>query len=189
MQTAEEALKTLEVTLEKYRKNKTMVSPEDLKGKYKTSFQKLKEQLKSEAEDFIRAYCFHGMTVRKDDSDSFVAGCQEVWSKAGFPKESGRAIFKDFDLGKLKSIAEAYRDMVQKNYVEYFNRHICLYAYGQCFAEENPDNPLIYNDLVDKFWEEETGTWIDKEKPPGDAILIFVGGKKDERGNKRTLQG
>ena len=55
---------------------------------------------------------------------------------------------------------------------------MCLYTWGQCYAEESTATPLIYNDLVDKFWDEATGEWIDREKPPGAAILIFISEKE-----------
>ena len=68
-------------------------------------------------------------------------------------------------------------------YKAYFDRHTCLYAAGPSWDPDNPQPPLIYNDIVDKFYDEATGGWISKEKPPGAAILIFI---KSE--NKTTEQ-
>ena len=42
MERTREIFQGLEVTIEKYRLNKTKVSPEDLNGRYKDSFEKLK---------------------------------------------------------------------------------------------------------------------------------------------------
>ena len=79
---------------------------------------------------------------------------------------------------EIKKIAADWRREVEGIWTEYFNKHVCLYTWGQCYAEESTATPLIYNDLVDKFWDEVTGAWIEKEKPPGDAILIFI--KKEQ---------
>ena len=56
MEKAAEALKKLTITLEKYRKNKTMVSPADLAGKYKAPFEKLKKQLNDEVAEYMILY-------------------------------------------------------------------------------------------------------------------------------------
>ena len=45
MKKTEQSLKKLEKTLERYQKNKTLVSPEDLKGRYRVPIRKLQEQL------------------------------------------------------------------------------------------------------------------------------------------------
>lgn len=63
---ADEALKKAALTLEKYRKNKTLVAPEDLKGKYKVPFQKLKHQLAEELGEYLRQYCLAGFIIQKE---------------------------------------------------------------------------------------------------------------------------
>ena len=42
----------------------------------------------------------------------------------------------------------------------YFDRHTCLYAAGPSWDPDNPQPPLIYNDIVDKFYDEAAGGWI-----------------------------
>ena len=177
MENADEALKTVALTLEKYKKNKTMVSPEDLKGKYKVPFEKLVSQLQEELSDYVSSCCFHGLIIRKCDEPEFMKEIHQTLEDFGVSKAVGCAAFKNFDLEEVKRIAEEARQRVYQIWKAYFNRHTCLYAYGQCFAEDNPHTPLIYNKLVDKFWDEHTKMWISREKPEGDAILIFIGGE------------
>lgn len=173
MKNAEEALKTAGEILERYRKNKTMVSPEDLRGKYKSAFEKLKNELRDALSDYLKAYCLEGITVKQDDGAEFIEACNRSFIDSGIGKAVGIAAFKSFDLAEVQRIAEAHRKKIMELWEPYFHKHTCIYAYGQCFAED-PDNPLIYNDLVDMFWDEAAGGWIKKEKPAGDAILIFI---------------
>ena len=177
MENTDEALKTVALTLEKYKKNKTMVPPEDLKGKYKVPFENLVNQLREELSDFVSAYCFHGLIIRKCDEPELMKEINQAFEDSGVGKAIGCAAFKNFDLEEVKRIAEETRQRVYQIWKAYFHRHTCLYAYGQCFAEDKPHTPLIYNKLVDKFWDEQTEMWIHREKPEGDAILIFIGGE------------
>lgn len=174
MERAQEALKALESTLEKYRKNKTNVSPEDLAGKYRVSFQKLKEKLKAETESYLAAYCFSGFRIRQDDSGDLLAAINRSIQESQVAKRACRAVFRNFSLQEVQEIAAEQRQRIAELYAGYFGRHICLYAAGPCWDMENPQNPLIYNDLVDKFWDDGAGEWISREKPPGAAVLIFI---------------
>lgn len=174
MENLDEALKTLGLTLEKYRKNKTMVSPADLEGKYKIPFQKLKQQLKSELEAYLKAFCLEDIVIRADDGEEIIKAINKAFKDNGIERRVGRAAFKNFDLTEVVEIAKEHKERLWQIYAPYFHKHDCLYVAGCCFQEDNPQTPLIYNDLVDKFYNEDTEEWIKKEKPPGDAILIFL---------------
>lgn len=174
MEKAQEALKTLESTLEKYRLNKTKVSPADLEGKYKVSFQKLKQKLKGEVEAYLKEYCLSGFRILGSDSGELVAAINRSFQDGQIGKRAGRAVFRNFSIDEVQEIAREQRQKVQELYAGYFNQHICLYADEPCWDEKAPRNPFIYNDLVDKFWDEDAGEWISREKPPGAAILIFI---------------
>lgn len=150
-------------------------------GKYKKPFEKLKQQLKEELEEYLRLFALDGLQFRDDDEGrQLVDEINRAFREGQIGKRVGRAAFREFDLEKIKQIAQEHRQKVEGIYKAYFDRHTCLYAAGPCWAEDNPETPLIYNDLVDKFWSEETGEWITREKPPGDAILIFIKGDKPD---------
>lgn len=180
MEKTQESLKILESTLEKYRLNKTKVSPEDLNGRYKASFQKLKEKLKVEVESYLAEYCLSGFRILQSDSGELMEAINKSIRESQVGKRAGRAVFRNFSLQELREIANEQRQKIHKLYAEYFNRHTCLYAAGPCWDEKNPQNPFIYNDLVDMFWDEGSGGWISREKPPGDAILIFIQPKEEK---------
>lgn len=175
MKNAAEALKTAELTLKKYKKNKTLVPEADLRGKYKIPFQKLKHQLADELIEYLKAYCLSDLLIR-EPKDKLVERINQSFIQDNIGKRVGRAAFKDFDIEEVKRVAEEWKSTVYWIWTEYFNEHTCVYTYGQCYAEDDPGTPLIYNDLVDKFWDEDTKRWIVREKPPGDAILIFISG-------------
>lgn len=63
MEKTEQSLKKLTKTLERYQKNKTLVSPDLLEGVYRIPFFKLKLQLAKETTDYVRNYCYEGLKV------------------------------------------------------------------------------------------------------------------------------
>lgn len=178
MEKAAEILEKAAVSLEKYKKNKTLVSPEDLVGKYKAPFQKLKAQLKDELSEYLKAYSLEQLIVKKDGSGHFeelMETVNRIFSESGIGKQVGRAAFRDFDLEQVKRLAEDLRSRIyDEAWVPYFQKYTCVYATGECFAEDNPQSPRIYNSLVDKFWSEAAGEWIADEAAKAPAVLIYV---------------
>ena len=153
-------------------------------GKYKKPFEKLKQQLKEELEEYLRLFILDGLQIWDDDEGQrLIDEINQAFKEAQIGKQVGRAAFREFDLEKIKRIAEEHRQRVQGIYKAYFDRHTCLYAAGPSWDPDDPQPPLIYNDIVDKFYDKAAGGWISKEKPPGAAILIFI---KSE--NKTTEQ-
>lgn len=110
MKNPDEALKKAELTLEKYKKNKTLVSPEDLAGKYKVSFQNLKNELADDLKTFIRAYCFIGIRI-KDKDDPIVQRIQKSFDDNQIGKRVSHAAFTNFDMEEVKRIvSEQYKE-------------------------------------------------------------------------------
>lgn len=180
MQNADEALKTVAITLEKYRKNKTLVPPEDLAGKYKVPFQKLKAQLHDELIVYIKAYSLGELVIRRDKDgkfDALVRMVDKLYEDGRYKTRFGKAAFKEFDLEAIKRIAEELRIQIYNEaWIPYFEMHTCLFATAECFSEDDPHIPRVYNSLVDKFYVQETGEWIEDEESKKPALLIFVGG-------------
>lgn len=175
MEKSSKSLEKTAETLDRYRKNKTLVPPEELAGKYKKSFQKLSKQLKRELEEYLSLFILDGIKIIDNDEGHQVAEqINQAWKQAGIEQQIKRAAFLEFDLEKIKRIAKEQRQRVMGIYKAYFERHTCLYAAGPSWDTDNPQPPLIYNDIVDKFYDEATGGWISKNKPPGAAILIFI---------------
>lgn len=122
MKKPEERLKTAVLTFEKYQKNKTMVPMEDLKGKYRVPYQKLKKQLADEVEAYIKAYCFGDMIVQYDDAGVFVEKVETLYQEQQFGKRIGAAVFKHLDLDEMQALVDELRTMVWPLYEEYLNQ-------------------------------------------------------------------
>lgn len=180
MEEARKALEILEPTLRRYRENKTKVPKADLDGKYRDAFQKLKGRLKEETEDYLRAVLLSGFQVLKSDGDGLVDAIERSIAENQIPRRAGRAVFRNFSLQELQEIAWEQRQRIQELYDAYFRRHICLYVTESSLAPDSPQPPLIYNDIVDKFWDDGAGEWTSREKPSGDAVLIFIRQKEKE---------
>lgn len=180
MQNADETLKTLASTLDKYRKNKTLVPPEDLEGKYKVPFQKLKTQLHNELVDFIVSYSLGGLAVYEDaDFDVFVRAVNGLYDSGNYKQQFGQAAFRDFDIDAVKRLAEELRLRIYNEaWVPYFQAHICLFVTAECLYKDSVSVPRIYNNLVNRFFDPETGKWTEDGASEKPALLIFVGGKK-----------
>ena len=123
MEKTEQSLKKLEKTLERYRKNKTLVSPEDLKGRYRVPFRKLQEQLVSELIGYVIFYCYGGLKVFQSESQELEQQFQEELKRSGIEKELKKAAFEEYDLQKIQQIAEQHRKQTLKIYDAYFQSH------------------------------------------------------------------
>ena len=178
MEKAAEALKKLTATLEKYRKNKTMVKPEDLAGKYKAPFEKLKAQLKDELSEYLTIYSLEGLPLIQDNEgryEEFEAAADQILKSPELGRQAGKAVFQEYDLDKVKKYAEDLRTRIYNEaWLPYFERHTCLYTTKECFAAENPQSPRIYNSLVDKFYQEETGEWKADPAAGKPVVLIYI---------------
>ena len=177
MEKSTELLKKAAATLEKYKKNKTLVSPEDLAGKYKVPFQKLKAQLKKELSEYLKTYSLEGLAIRDDNSvafKEFTAAVERIFSDRNIGRQVGKAVFKEFDIEKVKQCAEALKVRVHNEaWIPYFDKFCCLYVTEECLVPENPQTPQIYNSLVDKFWDEDIKEWIGDEVIKNPVFLIY----------------
>ena len=178
MEKATEILEKTAVLLEKYKKNKTLVSPADLAGKYKVPFEQLKAQLKEALETYLRVYSLEQLELATDNQghlEEFAETVNRIFSESGMGKRVGRAALKEFDLEQVKLLAEELRIRIYNEaWVPYFQRHTCLYITDECLADDNPQTPRIYNSLVDKFLNEESGEWTTDEVAKQSVILIYI---------------
>lgn len=177
MEKSTELLKKAAATLEKYKKNKTLVSPEDLAGKYKVPFGKLKAQLKKELSDYLIVYSLESLAIRNDNStafNEFTAAVERIFSDRNIGRQVGKAAFKEFDIEKVKQCAEALRIRIHNEaWIPYFDKFDCLYVTEECLAAEDPQIPRIYNSLVDKFWDEDIKEYISDEAVKNPVFLIY----------------
>lgn len=175
MEKSTELLKKVAGTLEKYKKNKTLVSPEDLAGKYKVPFQKLTEQLKKELSDYLKTYSLEDLELAEGEAlQEFIKTAEQIFETTDIGKQAGHAAFEEFDIEKVKQCAEALRIQIYNEaWIPYFDKFCCLYVTEECMVPDNPQTPQIYNSLVDKFWDENIKEWIRNEAAKVPAILIY----------------
>ena len=172
---AAQALERAGRTLENYKKNLAAVSPEDLAGKYRKAFLRQRQKLKDELEEYLNAFVLEGVRIPDDEEGRGVAdSITQALRSGGAGKKAGQAAFQELDLGKVVRIAQEQREMVWEVYGAYLARHTCLYAAGSSWDPDDPQPPLIYNNILDKFYNAETGRWERREKPPGAAVLLFL---------------
>lgn len=129
-----------------------------------------------ELEEYLKAYTLEGLVFIQDESgafEEFAEAVSQEHKNAGVGKAVGRAAFRDFDLQQIQEIARQQRENILKLYKPYFDRYTCLYCIGECFNENNPQTPRIYNSLVDKFYDDTTGEWIKADRTEN-AILIYI---------------
>lgn len=176
MDKVDELLQKVETSLAKYRKNKTLVSPEDLAGKYKVPFEKLREQLRDELADYVRACALKDLVLVRDEHfEAFSEAVSQIWKESDMGKRIGKAAFKDMDLEEIKKQADEFREQVKREaWIPYFNKHTCLRATAECLAEDGNAVPKIYNTLVDKFWDDQAKDWVKDECDFEPALLIYI---------------
>lgn len=190
-----EKAESIEVLLARLKLNKEKVSLEVLKKKYKAGYEKLTEQIKEQAIEIIRPIAteppewLKDCKIKQEYMDELVAAFDKVYEAEGCAKKIGTALYKHYSIEEARKIAEEINQQYREEILKIFHQKTCLYAAGPCWVEDNPETPLIYNDLVDKFWSEETGEWITREKPSGDAILIFIKGDKPKEGGDDNGSG
>lgn len=100
-------------------------------GKYKKPFERLKQQLKEELEEYLRLFILEDLKIiDNDEGQKLIAEINQAWQQAEAGRRIGRAAFREFDLGQIQKIAQEHRQKVQEIYEAYFDRHTCLYAAG-----------------------------------------------------------
>lgn len=148
-----EALDKLVATLEKYKKNSTLVSPEDLAGKYKVPYEKLRKELHDDLLFYLQTVAFEQIVVLAEDAQWFVAKFNHLYRSLRISERIYKAAYKNYDLEAVKVVACELREAVLRLYREYMVKHTCLYAKASCFDAEKPQQPLVYNDVLNKVYE------------------------------------
>lgn len=182
-----EQAEKLTVLLEKYRKNRENVPLEVLQTKYKDAYEKLKAEIKTEAQALTRPIAMkmpqwlEGQPIKQEYAEEMAGAFNQLYEAGGYAKKIGQALYKHYSITEALQIAGEVNGKYQEALLKIFHQKTCLYTTAENWDPENPVTPRIYNDLVDKFWDEEKGEWITAEKPPGNALLLFITGDKPQK--------
>ena len=97
-----------------YKKNKTSILPEDLNGKYRAAFEKLKDDMRDLIDAYLREVIFSGLPaqVRQD----VYTEIQSDIYKQHLGRKAGRAVFIYYDFDELEKIALEEKQRVQMIY-------------------------------------------------------------------------
>lgn len=147
-----EALKILEETLSKYKKNRTLVPEADLKGKYKIPFERLKDQLKADLEKFL-ADTLKDIVVFSDDSGDFIREVQTLYDRE-VARQISEAAYLHCSIAEVEGIAVAFRRSVIELYRRYWLDHIGLLAEPECFSAVHPHKPLWFDRIYGRILKE-----------------------------------
>lgn len=183
-----EQAEKLAALLQKLKANKEKVPLDVLKTKYKAAYEQLCQEIKETAQNYLKE-----KTIRTPDflqgikaRNKYIDELAEIWNQlyegGGYPKKIGNALYKNYSIAEAEALAEEVNKSFQEKALKYFHSKTCLYATAECFDLEDTKTPKIYNDLIDKFWDEETKTWREpRDDERQNALLIFVGDKKEEK--------
>ena len=179
-----EKAEKLESYLEKLRKNKEKIPVDVLKTRYKTAYEQLTGDIKTEAVAFLKPIATRPPEWLKDckikaEYVKELAGTfNRLYEEGGYAKKIGAALYKRYSFQEAAKIAREINGKYLQELTKIFHQKTCLYTTAENWDPDNPVTPRIYNDLVDKFWKEETGEWITEDKPEVPALLIFITGDK-----------
>lgn len=184
----EEKLKEL---LEKLRRNKENVPLPLLKTKYKAAYEKLVGDVKAEAKAYALPIAsrlpgwISGRPVRGVYARRVCEEFNQIYTDGDYAHRIGQALYKRYSADEVRQLAEEINRSLQAALNKIFDEATCLYTTAENWDPENPVIPKIYNDLVDKFYDEEEKQWRDPQ--PGekkDALLIFIKGNKERGGQE-----
>lgn len=185
----------LEEMLDKLRRNKEKIPLDVLKTRYKAAYEKLVEDIKAEARAYFLPIAaqlpgwLKGRPIKEAYADEIAVAFNQIYSEGKYAHRIGQALYKRYSTGEVRQLAEEINRSFQAAMDDIFNRATCLYTTAENWNPENPVIPKIYNDLVDKFYDDEAGGWRDPK--PGEhenALLIFIKGNKEKGGQDHEAE-
>ena len=186
-----EQAEKLRELLEKLRRNKEKVPLPVLKTKYKAAYEKLLEDIKTEAKAYALPIAtrlpgwISGRPVKEEYAERIGEEFNRIYAEGDYAHRIGQALYKRYSADEVRQLAEEINRSLQAAVKKIFDEATCLYTTAENWNPENPVIPKIYNDLVDKFYDETIKQWRDPQ--PGekkDALLIFIKGDKEKGGQE-----
>lgn len=101
--------------LEKLKKNEANVSRADLEGRYRKSYQKLKGDIKAEAEKILEDWLIDGLLISDDESGrATLSRIQGFLAEEDAGRELGRILFSECSIEKFMGAVSELRREVHK---------------------------------------------------------------------------
>lgn len=100
--------------LERLKKNEANVSRADLEGRYRKSYQKLKGDIKAEAEKILEDWLIDGLLISDDESGrAALSRIQGFLAEEDAGRELGRILFSEYSVDKFYQAVSELRREVQ----------------------------------------------------------------------------
>lgn len=100
--------------LERLKKNEANVSRADLEGRYRKSYQKLKGDIKAEAEKILEDWLIDGLLISDDEAGrAALSRIQGFLAEEDAGRELGRILFSEYSVDKFYQAVSELRREVQ----------------------------------------------------------------------------
>lgn len=104
--------KDLALLIRKYKNNKQKVSPEDLKGKYKAAFDKLKTEIHDLAGEYLWDIVFGDMEDTRVEPELFKM-IEDYVEKSNINYYAGMSAFSKYDVDAIESLGLRFKKEVE----------------------------------------------------------------------------
>ncbi|MDD3251784.1 MAG: hypothetical protein PHV18_04395 [Lachnospiraceae bacterium] len=163
-------MEKLTESLEKLRKNKENVPLEILETRYKDGYGKLKSQIKELLQNVVTPTAAQtpewmaGRHVyKKEYADEMIKIFREVYAAGNYARRLGDAAYKHYSIPEVLSLAREINAEYDRRLLQFFHTRTCLYVTEECCRRDDPQIPGIYNDFVEKFYDEQQQKWTESE--------------------------
>lgn len=184
-------MEKLMASLEKLRRNKENVPLDILETRYKTGYEKLKAQIKEELKNVVVPIAAKSPewlgdrhAYKKEHAEKMIEIFHEIYTAGHYARRMGDAVYKHYSVAEAKTLAKEINEEYSKKLLEFFHEQTCLYATIDCFNQEDPRSLRIYNDFVDKFWDEGQGKWIEPAPENRQPAILIVAKEENEDGKE-----
>lgn len=150
------SFENLQKLVAKCKKNRESVKEEDLKGKYRKSYQNLIDSICKEAEELFPQLLLSVFLVKPEDcnilSDGILSSVESA-KKKRYPQMLGNALIKYCDMELFCAYIELLQcEIVEKSYVDYWVSHI---------TQREGD---AYNSIIDMKYDPDASVWGTPER-------------------------
>ena len=160
--------------LGKLKRNETQMDAAQ-RERYKKPLRKLKEQIREDATETMKAFLVMGCRFLKADSGEEMPAFQEragaiidAAAEEGDFKKASRILFKEYDTDKfLEALCPLHTQIHTEAYSPYWLKH--------CKATGEAQFPY-YNDIIGMHWWEGHGEWAATKEEGGRRDVDFTRG-------------
>lgn len=157
----------LAALLGKLQRNRENVPLEVLKTRYKKDFDKLQAEIKEELLEVVKKTAVHlpdwlrYYKINPEYREDLAKIYDTVYESGGYARKLGIAAFAHFSLPEIEALAKEINEKYRAELLRFFHSKTGLLATRESFIPDDPQIPWIYNELVDKFWDDKIERWTD----------------------------